>query len=65
MKSLGSCLGALKRMSIPARRWMLIRVLLGIIRIAASLSFVWICKEIVDVVTGASEAALTGRIALI
>ena len=43
---------------------MLIRVLLGIIRIAASLSFVWICKEIVDVVTGASEAALTGRIAL-
>lgn len=43
---------------------MLIRMLLGIIRIAASLSFVWICKEIVDVVTGASEAALTGRIAL-
>ena len=40
---------------------MLIRVLLGIIRIAASLSFVWICKEVVDVVTGASEAALTGR----
>ena len=27
---------------------MLIRVLLGIIRIAASLSFVWICKEIVE-----------------
>lgn len=51
-------------MSVPARRWMLACVLLGIVRIAASLSFVWVCKEIVDVVTGVSSVALSGRITL-
>ena len=49
-------------MSGPARRWMLVSVLLGLVRIAASLSFVWVCKELVDIVTGASEAELSGRI---
>lgn len=43
---------------------MLACVLLGIVRIAASLSFVWVCKEIVDVVTGVSSVSLSGRIAL-
>lgn len=64
MKSLGSCLKGLVKMSVPARRWMLACVLLGIVRIAASLSFVWVCKEIVDVVTGVSSVSLSGRIAL-
>lgn len=64
MKSLGSCLKGLVRMSVPARRWMLACVLLGIVRIAASLSFVWVCKEIVDVVTGVSSVSLSGRIVL-
>ena len=39
-------------------------VLLGIVRITASLSFVWVCKEIVDVVTGVSSVSLSGRIVL-
>lgn len=64
MKSLGSCLKGLVKMSVPARRWMLACVLLGIVRIAASLSFVWVCKEIVDVVTGVSSVSLSGRIVL-
>lgn len=64
MKSLGSCLKGLVRMSVPARRWMIACVLLGIVRIAASLSFVWVCKEIVDVVTGVSSVSLSGRIVL-
>ncbi len=51
-------------MSGPARTWMLLCVLLGIVRIAASLSFVWVCKELVDVATGVSSAQLSGRIAL-
>ncbi len=41
---------------------MLVSILLGFVRIAASLSFVWVCKELVDIVTGLSEAELSGRI---
>ncbi len=51
-------------MSGPARRWMLLCILLGLVRIAASLSFVWVCKELVDIATGVSSAPLGGRIAL-
>lgn len=51
-------------MSGPARRWMLFCILLGLVRIAASLSFVWVCKELVDIATGVSPALLSGRIAL-
>ena len=64
MKSLGSCLGGLWRMSGPARRWMLLCSILGVVRIAASLAFVWVCKELVDVATGIGTAPLTGRIIL-
>lgn len=35
-----------------------ITVLLGCVRIAASLGFVWICKRLVDIVTGESDALL-------
>ena len=51
-------------MSGPAKRWMLVSVLLGFVRIAASLSFVWVCKELVDIATGTSDAPITGRIVL-
>ena len=49
-------------MSGPARRWMTVSILLGFVRIAASLSFVWVCKELVDIVTGVSSSDLSGRI---
>lgn len=64
MRSLRSCLKGLHGMSGPARKWATACILLGFVRIAASLSFVWICKELVDVATGASPASLSGRIAL-
>lgn len=51
-------------MSGPARKWAAACILLGLVRIAASLSFVWVCKELVDVATGVSPAPLQGRIAL-
>ena len=51
-------------MSGPARRWMLLCILLGLVRIAASLSFVWVCKELVDIATGVSAAPLSSRIVL-
>lgn len=64
MQSLRSCLRGLRGMSGPSRSWALACSLLGLVRIAASLSFVWVCKELVDVATGASTAPLAGRIAI-
>lgn len=64
MQSLRSCLRELRGMSGPSRSWALACSLLGLVRIAASLSFVWVCKELVDVATGASTAPLAGRIAM-
>lgn len=64
MQSLRSCLRGLRGMSGPSRSWALACSLLGLVRIAASLSFVWVCKELVDVATGVSTAPLAGRIAM-
>ena len=64
MQSLRGCLNGLRGMSVPARKWMLFCILLGLVRIAASLSFVWVCKGLVDVATGISEAPLGGMIVL-
>lgn len=64
MQSLRSCLRGLRGMSGPSRSWALACSLLGLVRIAASLAFVWVCKELVDVATGASTAPLAGRIAM-
>lgn len=51
-------------MTGPAKRWMWTCVFLGVVRIAASLSFVWVCKELVDIVTGVSERGLYGCMAI-
>ena len=64
MRSLGACIKGLGRMTGPAKRCMLACVLLGVVRIAASLSFVWVCKELVDIVTGVSERGLYGCMAI-
>lgn len=64
MQSLRCCLRGLRGISGPSRSWALACSLLGLVRIAASLSFVWVCKELVDVATGASTAPLAGRIAM-
>ena len=48
----------LKPMARPVRGRMLLSVLIGILRIAASLSFVWICKRLVDIATGETDAPL-------
>ena len=36
----------------------MVTVLIGLVRIAASLAFVWISKRLVDIATGVSDAAL-------
>ncbi len=52
MKSFRKCLSGLRVMSAPYIWRMLVRVLIGLVRIAASLVFVWVCKILVDIATG-------------
>ena len=58
MKSLGYCIRNLISFSRSARRWGLAYILLGIIRTLLSLTFVWVCKELVDIATGESQDPL-------
>lgn len=58
MKSVGYCLKAAIRMSRPARWRMLVSFLIGLVQIAASLSFVWVSKALVDVATGDRNGSL-------
>ena len=46
------------RMAKPVLGRDAVTVLIGFVRIAASLSFVWICKRLVDIATGVSDAEL-------
>ena len=50
------------RMARPVLGRDLVTVLIGGVRIAASLSFVWICKRLVDIATGVSGADLKTHI---
>lgn len=58
MKSLGYCIRNLVSFSRSARIWGLAYILLGIIRTLLSLTFVWVCKELVDIATGVSQEPL-------
>ena len=48
----------LRPMIRPVRGRILLSVFIGVVRIAASLGFVWICKRLVDIATGEIEAPL-------
>ena len=52
-------------MARPARGRMLVSVLIGLTRIAASLGFVWICKRLVDIATGVTDAPLPLHIGIL
>ena len=58
MKDFKTCMKGLWRISKPVLGRDLVTVLIGLIRIGASLAFVWICKRLVDIVTGVSDAGL-------
>ena len=47
------------KMIKPLRSSLLVSVLIGLVRIAASLGFVWVCKALVDIATGVSSASLS------
>ena len=48
----------LRPMIRPVRGRILLSVFIGVVRISASLGFVWICKRLVDIATGEIEAPL-------
>ena len=48
----------LRPMIRPVRGRILLSVLIGVVRIAASLTFVWVCKRLVDIATGEIDAPL-------
>ncbi len=48
----------LRPMARPVRGRAALSVFIGIVRIAASLDFVWICKRLVDIATGVTDAPL-------
>ena len=52
-------------MARPVRGRMLLSVLIGLVRIAASLGFVWICKRLVDIATGDLDAPLPLHIGIL
>lgn len=64
MKSFRACLGGLRTFYRPVRWKVLVSIFIGLARIAASLSFVWICKKLVDIATGNVDAPLWENIAL-
>ena len=57
-------LQGLKPMVRPVRGRIAFSVLIGVVRIAASLGFVWICKRLVDIATGDLDAPLGPNIAI-
>ncbi|MGN0202448.1 MAG: ABC transporter ATP-binding protein [Candidatus Cryptobacteroides sp.] len=52
-------------MSSSCKGLMLTTVLVGTVRIACSLAFVWICKRLIDIVTGVSAAQLGGSVLIL
>ena len=52
----------LMRISRPVLGRDLVTIVIGIVRIAASLGFVWICKRLVDIVTGVVDADLSEHV---
>jgi len=64
MKPFGPALKALWQMARPFRGRLLVRVLIGLVRIAASMTFVWVSKALVDVATGEMEGSLWAYVGL-
>lgn len=48
----------------PNGRRILVRCIFGAVRIAASLAFVWVCKSLIDIVTGNLDRPLYAYVAL-
>lgn len=65
MKSLAYSIRAAWEMSRHSRWRITISILAGLVRVVASLSFVWVCRLLVDIVTNHSEFPLNKAITLL
>ena len=65
MLPLRQIIRGLRPMIRPVRGRILLSVLIGLVRIAASLGFVWICKRLVDIATGELDAPLPLNIGIL
>ena len=64
MTDFRTCMKGLWSMFRPIRGRVLVSILLGLVRIGLSLSYVWVSKELVDIVTKQSDGALWPHIFL-
>ena len=64
MKSFKACARTVWSLSRPVRWRVTVIILVGVVRIAASLSFVWACKYLVDIATGVKTDSLGPAIGL-
>ena len=64
MKDFKTCMRALRKMSVPVRWRMLVIILIGMVRIGASLAFVWASKHLVDIATGVCDESIWNGIYL-
>ena len=58
MKDFRTCMKGLAAMGRPLTGKILVSCFIGVVRIAASMAFVWVCKALVDIATGDSSAPL-------
>ena len=65
MIPLRQVLRGLRPMARPVRGRNLLSVLIGVVRIGASLGFGWICKRLVDIATGVLDAPLPLHIGIL
>ena len=64
MKSFKACAGTVWSLSRPVRWRVAVTIGVGVVRIAASLSFVWVSKYLVDIATGVRNDSLGPAIGL-
>lgn len=58
MKDFRSCMGSLMKAMRPLRWKVAVSILIGIVGVCTSLTFVWASKRVVDIATGALDAPL-------
>ena len=58
MKDFRTCMKGLVAMGRPLTGRILVSCIIGVVRIAASMGFVWVCKALVDIATGDLDAPL-------
>ena len=58
MKDFRTCMKGLTAMGRPLWGKVLVSCIIGVVRIAASMGFVWVCKALVDIATGESSAPI-------